>query len=626
MTDIRTLSGPDELVRANDVLQQVWGTDVPLAPLELLVAVAHTGGYVAGAFDGDEMVGASVGLLAVHGGRPALHSHVTGLLRIARGTGLGRAVKLHQRTWAINRGLERITWTFDPLVRRNAWFNIAVLGARVEEYLPSFYGSMHDAINAGDESDRLYVSWDLAAELPTSPRDGGKRMVGADLVPTPDDIVELRRSDPDAVVGWRSSTAARPRRGARRRQIGCRIHPRRQLRDRITTMTSSPSSFTIEHVELRRIAMPLVTPFRTSFGSQTERDILLVRAVLADATGGSTDTIEGWGECVALSEPSYSPEYVDGAQHVIVHHLLPRLVAAGPIEAADVAPVLAKLHGHPMAKAALEMAILDAQLRANGQSFAAFLGAERTRIPSGVSVGIHDRTDDLLAAVQGYVDDGYVRIKLKIEPGSDIDQVAAVRELIGPDTPFQVDANTAYRRTDGEHLRRLDEFDLLLIEQPLPEDDIIGHARLAAEVDTPICLDESLVSAAGTADAIELGACEIANIKPGRVGGYLEAVRIHDLCLARGVPVWCGGMLETGIGRAANAALAALPGFTLPGDISASTRFYARDIVTDPITIEDGHVAVPTTPGLGFELDRSFLDQVTTSRLGIDRRGTVTSL
>ena len=234
-----------------------------------------------------------------------------------------------------------------------------------------------------------------------------------------------------------------------------------------------------------------------------------------------------------------------------------------------------------------------------------------------MSVGIHDSTDELLAAVQGYVDDGYVRIKLKIEPGSDIDQVAAVRELIGPDTPFQVDANTAYRRTDGAHLARLDDFDLLLIEQPLPEDDIIGHARLAAEIETPICLDESLVSAAGTADAIDLGACEIANIKPGRVGGYLEAVRIHDLCVARGVPVWCGGMLETGIGRAANAALAALPGFTLPGDISASTRFYAQDIVTDPITIADGHVTVPSTPGLGFELDRTFLDSVTTSVVSI---------
>lgn len=379
-------------------------------------------------------------------------------------------------------------------------------------------------------------------------------------------------------------------------------------------MSNPTATYALGAVELRRIAMPLVAPFRTSFGSQSDRDILLVRVELTAANG---DVTEGWGECVALSEPSYSPEYVDGAQNVITEHLLPRLrQAAGEgsgIDAAGVAPALAELHGHPMAKAALEMAVLDAQLRATATSFATFLGATATTIPSGVSVGIHDATDDLLATVQGYMDDGYVRIKLKIEPGSDIDQVAAVRELIGPDTPLQVDANTAYRRTDGAHLRQLDQFDMLLIEQPLPEEDILGHAQLAKEVDTPICLDESLVSAAGTADAIELGACAIANIKPGRVGGYLEAVRIHDLCVSRNIPVWCGGMLETGIGRAANAALAALAGFTLPGDISASTRFYAQDIVTDPITITDGHVAVPTIAGLGFTIDHTFLDSVTTS-------------
>ncbi len=379
-------------------------------------------------------------------------------------------------------------------------------------------------------------------------------------------------------------------------------------------MSSSTShtgpSFEIGAFEMRRIAMPLVSPFRTSFGSQNARDILLVRVEVTDDDGTTT---EGWGECVALSDPSYSPEYVDGAQHVIEHHLIPLLRTAGRLDAAAIAPALSKLHGHPMAKAALEMAVLDAQLRATGVSFADFLGVTNTTIPSGVSVGIHDTIDDLLRTVQGYVDDGYVRIKLKIEPGSDIEHVAAVRDLIGPDTPLQVDANTAYRRTDGQHLAQLDQFDMLLIEQPLPEADIIGHALLAAEVETPICLDESLVSASGTADAIELGACEIANIKPGRVGGYLEAVRIHDLCVSKNIPVWCGGMLETGIGRAANAALAALPGFTLPGDISASTRFYAQDIVTDPITITDGHVAVPNTPGLGFQIDSAFLDSVTTS-------------
>ncbi|NNE12327.1 MAG: o-succinylbenzoate synthase, partial [Ilumatobacter sp.] len=244
-----------------------------------------------------------------------------------------------------------------------------------------------------------------------------------------------------------------------------------------------------------------------------------------------------------------------------------------------------------------------------------FFGGERDRVPSGVSVGIFDDLDVLLAQVQGYLDDGYARIKLKIEPGWDIEPVRLVRELIGAEMGLQVDANTAYERTDAEHLRRLDEFDLLLIEQPLPEEDIVGHAQLAAAVETPICLDESIVSLQTAADAIDLGAAEIVNIKPGRVGGYLEARRIHDLCLARGVPVWCGGMVETGIGRAANTALAALPGFTLPGDISASTRFYHRDIVTEPITVEDGTVRVPDQPGMGFELDHSFLDEITTSSI-----------
>jgi len=365
----------------------------------------------------------------------------------------------------------------------------------------------------------------------------------------------------------------------------------------------------IRGVELRRVAMPLVAPFRTSFGVQNERDVLLV-AVDVDAGDGTLT--RGWGECVALSAPSYSAEYVEGAQHLMTEHLVPAL-RAEPLDAADVATRLAWIHGHPMAKGAIEMAVLDAQLRAVGVSYADLLDVERTSIPSGVSVGIHDRIDDLLRTVQGYVDEGYVRIKLKIEPGLDIEHVAAVRDLIGPEMPLQVDANTAYGREDGAHLARLDPLGLLLIEQPLAEEDILGHARLAAEVDTPICLDESLVSVETTADAIELGACEVANVKPGRVGGYLEAARIHDLCVTRDIPVWCGGMLETGIGRAANAALAGLPGFTIPGDVSASDRFYAQDIVRDPIRIADGHVAVPRSPGLGFEIDDEILETVTTS-------------
>jgi o-succinylbenzoate synthase len=360
----------------------------------------------------------------------------------------------------------------------------------------------------------------------------------------------------------------------------------------------------LHHLELRRIALDLVTPFRTSFGVEEHRDILLLHA--------TTDVGEGWGECVAMVEPAYSSEFVNAAELVITEHLWPHLVAAGDLSAADVAHRLQRFKGHPMSKAALEMALLDAELRAEGTNLHVRFGGERDRVPSGVSVGIFDDLDTLLAQVQGYVDDGYARIKLKIEPGWDLEPVRLVRELIGPDLGLQVDANTAYDRRDIEHLCRLDQYDLLLIEQPMDEEDVLGHVQLAAASSTPVCLDESVVSLRTAADLIELGAAEIINIKPGRVGGYLAARRIHDLCLERGVPVWCGGMVETGIGRAANAALAALPGFTLPGDISASSRFYARDIVTDPITVEDGTVAVPTGPGLGFDLDRDFLDSITT--------------
>jgi len=360
--------------------------------------------------------------------------------------------------------------------------------------------------------------------------------------------------------------------------------------------------------ELREIALPLVTPFRTSFGTQTSRRILLVRA---EAERDGT-IVDGWGECVAGDEPTYSAEYVDDAALTIVSQLVPRLAGAA-VSTDAVAPTLAPIKGHPMAKAALEMAVLDAELRAADRSFAELLGVNRPTVPSGVSVGIHGSIDELLAAVEGYLADGYVRIKLKIEPGWDLEPVAAVRRLAGTDVPLQVDANTAYHRDDIDHLCRLDEFGLLLIEQPLPEDDLLGHAMLARAATTPVCLDETITSATVARDAIELGACEVVNIKPGRVGGYLEARRIHDLCHGLGVPVWCGGMLETGIGRAANVALAALDGFTLTGDISAARRFWARDIVGDPIDIVDGHVAVPAGPGFGFEIDTEFLDSVTTT-------------
>jgi O-succinylbenzoate synthase len=348
----------------------------------------------------------------------------------------------------------------------------------------------------------------------------------------------------------------------------------------------------LDAVELRRIRLPLVSPFRTSFGTQTERDVLLVRACTPES--------EGWGECVAMAEPVYSSEYVDAAEAVIRDHLLPRLFAADDVSAQAVAPLLGPVKGHPMAKAAVETAILDAELRAAGVSLAHHLGAVRSAVDAGVSVGIMDSVPALLDAVAAYLDEGYRRIKLKIEPGWDIEPVRAVRERFGDDVLLQVDANTAYDLGDARHLARLDPFELLLIEQPLDEDDILGHAKLAKLIRTPVCLDESITSARSAAAAIELGACAIVNIKPGRVGGYLEARRIHDLCAAHGVPVWCGGMLETGVGRAANVALAALPNFTLPGDTSGSGRYYDTDI-TEPFVLEDGRLRVPTGPGIGVE-------------------------
>jgi o-succinylbenzoate synthase len=357
-------------------------------------------------------------------------------------------------------------------------------------------------------------------------------------------------------------------------------------------------------VELRRVSIPLVAPFRTSFGTETVRDILLVRLVTPDG--------EGWGECVAPAEPHYSSEYADGAAGVLRRFLVPRLLSAGTPHPQQVARLLAGVKGHRMAKAALEMAVLDAHLRTTGESFGSYLGAVRDRVPAGVSVGIADSVPALLDTVAGYLDQGYVRIKLKIEPGWDVAPVAAVRERFGDDLALQVDANAAYTLADAGTLAKLDHFDLLLIEQPLAEDDLREHAALARLIRTPICLDESITSAKAAADALMLGACRIVNIKAGRVGGYLEARRIHDLCRAHGVAVWCGGMLESGLGRAANVALAALPGFTLPGDTSASDRYYARD-VTEPFTLDDGCLRVPDGPGLGVAPLAGVLDELTTA-------------
>lgn len=343
-------------------------------------------------------------------------------------------------------------------------------------------------------------------------------------------------------------------------------------------------------IELWRGEIDLVAPFRTSFGIESSRELFYVHAI--------GDSHSGWGECVAMVEPSYSSEYLGNCVNVISRFLVPLL--HGDSSAEDFILRASPIRGNYMSKACVEAALLDLTLREQNKSLASFLGATKTRVASGVSVGIQNSLNDLVRVVGEYLGLGYLRVKLKIEPGSDIELVKIIRKEFGDDLLLQVDANAAYRVTDAEHLKKLDDFNLLLIEQPLSEDDLSGHIELSKIINTPVCLDESITSLETARGALDLKACSIINIKPGRVGGYLEAKKIHDLCMSRGVPVWCGGMLETGIGRAANLALAALPGFTLPGDISASARYFARDITT-PFTLENGHIAVPNSVGIGVE-------------------------
>lgn len=356
-------------------------------------------------------------------------------------------------------------------------------------------------------------------------------------------------------------------------------------------------------VELRRVCLPLVRPFRTSRSVADSRTLLLVRWQTA---GG-----DGWAECAADPEPIYFAETVDTAHSIIVRTLLPAIVANGAhCSAAAAHRVLSDVPGNQLAKAAIETAILDAELRAHRMRLVDYLGGTRTRIPVGVSVGIAEDVGELLDWVAGYLADGYRRVKLKIAPGWDVHPVAAVRREFGNDLALQVDANQAYHPSDQPALRRLDEFGLLVLEQPFHRDDLVAHARLAERLDTPLCLDESVTGLHSAATAIALGACRVINIKPARVGGYLAARALHDLCRAEGIPVFCGGVLECGVGRAANLALAALPNFTLPGDISATRRYFERDI-TQSFEVREGAIDVPPGDGSGTELDHDALDALT---------------
>ena len=371
-------------------------------------------------------------------------------------------------------------------------------------------------------------------------------------------------------------------------------------------------SLNIEGVEIRLIRLPLNEPFETSFGKIDSRLIFLV---CLHAEG-----LRGWGEVVASEEPRYSYETVGTAFHVIKDFFGPALLAEPIKGLADLAKRLSSFRGHNMAKAGLELAYMDLLAQVSQQSLSTLIGGTVKRVAVGVSLGIQPTVFQLLERVERYLSLGYQRIKLKIKPKWDLDVVAQVRRA-HPNILLSVDANSAYTFDDREHLKKLDDFDLLMVEQPLQNDDLLDHAKLQQLMNTAICLDESIVGQRQAATALELKSCRIINIKIGRVGGYSEALGIHDSCHSSGIPVWCGGMLESGIGRAHNIALASLKGFTLPGDISASSRYFARDIIQPEVTVApDGTVTVPDTVGLGFDVDLDFVGALTETREYISRK------
>jgi O-succinylbenzoate synthase len=366
-----------------------------------------------------------------------------------------------------------------------------------------------------------------------------------------------------------------------------------------------PTPLRLDALELRLARLPLLEPFEVSFGRMESRLLFLLR-LYAGAHSG-------WGECVAWETPLYSYETVGTACHVIREHLAPAILGKQIEDLADLASRLGAFRGHPMAKAGIELAFVDLVARLRGEPIARVIGGVRHEVEVGVSLGIQPSVDALDERVRRFLSLGYRRIKLKIKPGADVSVVGEIRKR-HPQILLSVDANAAYTLADAELLRQLDAYDLLMIEQPLAHDDLVDHARLQRTLTTSICLDESITSRDRARQALETGACRIVNMKIGRVGGYSEALRIHDLCVERGVPLWCGGMLESGIGRAHNVALASLPGFSLPGDISGSRRYFERDVIVPPVEVaEDGTVAVPNSPGLGFEVDVAFLESRTES-------------
>ena len=367
----------------------------------------------------------------------------------------------------------------------------------------------------------------------------------------------------------------------------------------------------IDRLDLRLCRLPLVSFFETSFGRSYDRTFLLARL--------EGDGHEGWGEAVAEANPYYSSETTETAWHIITGFLAPRLLGHNFDHPRDIFNALRPVRGHNMAKACLEMAGWDLHARTRGQPLSRVLGGTRTRIASGVSIGIQDSLEELAAKIERELAAGYQRIKIKIKPGWDLAAVDMVRTRFG-NVPLMVDANAAYTLNDADHLARLDAYSLMMIEQPLDYDDVSDHAELQRALKTPICLDESIHTPRIARDAITAEACRIINIKPGRVGGHRESIQIHDLCAQHGIPVWHGGMLETGIGRAHNIHLASLPNFSLPGDIAASKRYYQPDLIEPAIDVaSDGTIAVPDAPGIGVHIVAERVEHATLREVTLDR-------
>ena len=370
---------------------------------------------------------------------------------------------------------------------------------------------------------------------------------------------------------------------------------------------------TIDRIELFLCRLPLVHFFETSFGRSYDRTFVLIR-VEGEFEGARH---EGWGESVAEANPYYSSETTETVWHIVSGFIAPLIIGRRFAHPRDVYPALKRIRGHNMAKAGVEMAIWDLYARATHQPLSKALGGTRERIASGVSIGIQDSLDQLMGKIEKELAAGYQRIKIKIKPGWDLDAVERVRKTFGQ-IPLQVDANAAYTLEDAATLARLDPFKLLLVEQPLDYDDVMDHAVLQKQITTPVCLDESIHTVRIARDAIEAKACQIINIKPGRVGGHQASIELHDLCAAHGIPVWHGGMLESGIGRAHNIHLASLPNFSLPGDIAASRRYYQPDLIDPEIDIaRDGTIEVPKGPGIGVNIVRERIEKATLRHLSL---------